>query len=285
MHRLVLLFSLLLLSTVHADKAYTLALSSPADKAILEVLSSHISIKENTNHDSHAIELLQNYKIDFAIVNSNTAFEAFKKDDSLRAIGALYPKMLTLITTKESPIDTLKVFKTKTLKFDIVGEDTRDTAHQILEKCEITQLAPLKTFEVASQRLLAGETSGFFTLEGHPNRRTQDLDKSGKIKFVPLYGKKFDQLNSDFPYFHKGGIPKGVYSLEKDIKSIGTKALLITREDMEEATVKKITRIILKNIDTIKEKDFIYRGLSPKHLLEGVSIPFHKGATKAFNKM
>lgn len=73
------------------------------------------------------------------------------------------------------------------------------------------------------------------------------------------------------------------HRLENDIKSIGIKALLVTREDVNESAVQTVTKVILENIKTIKKTNFIYRGISKKSLLEGLILPQHKGASKAFN--
>ena len=74
-----------------------------------------------------------------------------------------------------------------------------------------------------------------------------------------------------------------MYGTKEAIKSIGVKALLVTREDVNKSVVHAITNSILQNMQEIKKSNYAYRGISKKCLLEGLVIPQHKVAIKAFN--
>jgi len=162
--------------------------------------------------------------------------------------------------------------------------ETYKTAKTILSAFDINNTNIHLPFQEAKEKLKMGKLDGFFTLCGHPDKDILTLNNELNISFVPLFGKKFDQLNNDYPYFLKSGIPKNLYkNTEEDIKSLGVKALLVTREDVPEDSVYDITQILLKNIDHIQSVNPIYRGFSKKSMLEGLTIPQHKGAIKAFN--
>jgi len=63
-----------------------------------------------------------------------------------------------------------------------------------------------------------------------------------------------------------------------------TKAILITSSDVDEKTVYYITKTILDNFETLKKQHPMYKNLTKKSLLEGLTIKQHKGAVKAFKE-
>ena len=271
---LLLLFSFPLL-------AENIAAISPADKIITQTLHSKVSL----NTSMHNIQALQDKKVNFAIVNSNHAYQIKKSMPNLRAIAALYPKMLVFITKKDAHISSISQLKEKKLRINFTSKETESLCHLLFPIFEIPSDYNVSTFKEAKKGLEDGSLDGLFSLVGHPDLDIMQLNNDLNITFIPLFGKKFDQLTSDYPYILKGGMPKGIYTgLDKDIKSIGVKALLLTREDVNESTVYTATKTILSHMQTIKKTNPIYRGISRKSLLEGLILPQHQGAIKAFNE-
>ncbi len=254
---------------------------NPADKVIAQVLTKTVSLSTSM----HNIQTLQDKKVNFAIINSDDAYTMKKSMPNLRSIAALYPKMLALITKKDANISSFSQLKEKKLHINYTCKETQSLCQLILPAFDIKSDFNTSTFADAKTKLEDGRIDGIFSLVGHPDLDIIQLNSELNITFVPLFGKKFDQLNNDHPYIVKGGIPKGIYlGLDKDIKSIGIKALLVTRKDVNESIISHITKKLLDNIKTIKTSNPIYRGISKKSLLEGLILPQHKGAKKAFNE-
>ncbi len=267
-----------------ADRLPTVAISSENDIAYLQNIAAHIPITITAYNTSlENILALQNKKIDFAIINSDSAYHAQEMMPTIRSIVALYPKMLTFITKKDANITSIKDIKNKHLHIAYAGKDMQ-LFKQVLSTYDINDNTKAMTFESAKEKLKSGELDGFFSLLGHPSRQLKELSLEQHIALIPLFGKKFDQLKSDFSYILKGGVPEKMYGVEEDIKSIGVKALLVTRADVNETLVHSITKDILENMQEIKKTNLTYRGISKKSLLKGLVIPQHKAATKAFNE-
>ncbi len=262
--------------------AQDIATTSHADK----IIADFVNKKPILNTSIQNIQALQERKVDFAIIHSNHAYDMQKSTPALKSIAALYPKMLAFITKKESPITSLLDLKNKKYRACFTCKGTQSLCNKIFSACDINQTYKQIPFNEAKEQLKSGKIDGIFSLVGHPNEDIRKLNSELNITFIPLIGKKLDQLNNDYPYFVKGGMPKGIYQgLEKDIKSIGTKALLITREDVNESKVYDVTQTLLDNMQTVKKTDLIYRGISRKTLLEGLILPQHQGAIKAFNEL
>ncbi len=253
---------------------------SPADEVIAQIFTKSVSL----NTSMHNLQTLQDKKVDFAIINSDNAYEMKESMPNLRAIAALYPKMLAFITKKDANISSFSQLKEKKLHINFTSKGTQSLCQLILPAFDIKSDFNISTFMDAKTKLEDGRLDGIFSLVGHPDSDIMQLNSELNITFIPLFGKKFDQLNNDHPYILKGGIPKDIYrGLDKDTKSIGVKSLLVTREDVNKSIVFNITKNLLNNIKTIKTSNPIYRGISKKSLLEGLILPQHKGAIKAFN--
>ncbi len=276
----LLLFSLLLLRPAFASKRLPIAIISPSDKLIATVLEKNTS----TNTSMQNLQALQDKNVNFAIINSNNAYQMKKSMPKLRAIAALYPKMLAFITKKDTNITSLSQLKEKKLRINFTCKGAESLCHLIFPAFGIKSDYNVSTFIDAKTKLAHGTLDGIFALVGHPDRDIIQLNSELNITFIPLFGKKFDQLNNDYPFILKGGMPKGIYrGLDRDIKSIGVKALLVTRDDVNESIVFTMTKKLIDHISTIKTANPIYRGISKKSLLEGLVIPQHTGAIKAFN--
>ncbi len=261
--------------------AQEIATSSQVDKVI-----SHILKYDSSLHTSlHNIQALHEKKVDFAIVNSHQAYAMKKSMPELRSIAALYPKMLAFITKKDANISSINQIKNKKLHIAVTSDGTKSLCDLLFSTLNLPNDYNTSTFLQAKKTLLNGSIDGLFTLVGHPDSDIMQLNKELNISFIPLYGKKFDQLNNDYPYILKGGMPKGIYAgLKHDIKSIGVKALLLTREDVNESRVFDVTNKLINNMKTLKTTNAVYRGISKKSLLEGLVLPQHKAAIKAFNQ-
>ena len=245
----------------------------------------HVHTRE-VNTSQEVLNLLQKKQIDFAIVQGDIAYEAANTSmPNLRAITSLYPKMLAFIIKKDCNISSFKELKEKNISFSFSSYDTQHTCHKIFQTFDINASHPVQTLAQITQDMKTDKIDGFFSLLGHPNQATDALIHEHNLTLIPLFGKKFDQLKNDNSFFIKGGMPKGVYGLKEDVKSIGVKALLVTTKEMNETTVYNITKMILENMDTFKKENPIYRGISKKGLLNKIPISQHKGATKAFNAL
>lgn len=260
--------------------AKDIAAISPADKVIADTLYKNISF----NTSMQNIQALKDKKVDFAIINSDNAYDMKKSSPRLKSVVALYPKMLAFITKKGSNITSVLDLNDKKIEACYTCKGTQSLCKKIFSAWDINhEYAPVP-FAEAKEQLEDGKVKGVFSLVGHPDLELEKLNNELSITFVPLFGKKFDQLRNDYPFILKGGMPEDVYQgLEQDIKSIGIKALLVTREDVNESVVQTVTQTILDNMKDIKKRNFIYRGISKKTLLEGLILPQHKGAIKAFN--
>ena len=78
-------------------------------------------------------------------------------------------------------------------------------------------------------------------------------------------------------------IPKGTYKgQDEDVKTVGVKALLLASNKLSADSVKELTAILFKNKEKLQYTLPVDFSMDEKSSVEGVTIPFHKGAASYY---
>ena len=252
---------------------------------------------ESTGGSVYNVNTINAGELDFGIAQSDTAYQAFhgegkfkgKAIKGLRSVMAIYPELLALVVSKKSGINKLEDIKGKKLNIDVAGSGTRMTTEIVLKAFGIktSDLAlanELKSSEGPTM-LKDSKIDGYFGVFGHPTANIKDAANSVDINLVPIEGKPIDDLVAKYPYYAKGVISKTFYKgVEKDTPSIGVKAVLCTKDSIDEKVVYTLTKTILDNFDAFKKLHPAYKTITKESLLDGLSVTQHPGAIKAFKE-
>jgi TRAP transporter TAXI family solute receptor len=153
-----------------------------------------------------------------------------------------------------------------------------------IKKSALANAEELKSTEGPTM-LKDHKIDGYFGVFGHPTANIKDAAHSVDIDLVPIEGKPVDELVSKYPYYAKGIISGSFYKgVTHDTPSIGVKAVLVTSEKLPEKTVYALTKTILDNFDAFKKLHPAYKTITKESLLDGLAVPQHPGAIKAFKE-
>ena len=101
---------------------------------------------------------------------------------------------------------------------------------------------------------------------------------------MDIKGEVAAALTGKFPYYAKGIIPGGSYSgVDRDVQSIGVKAVLVTTEEASDKAVETVVKAVLENFEDFKNLHPAYKAITKESLLEGVAAPLHPAAKKVFD--
>jgi len=252
---------------------------------------------ESTGGSVYNVNAIHQGELDFGISQSDTAYQAYngigkfknKPIKELRSIMAIYPELLTLVVTKKSGIKTLMDIKGKRINIDTPGSGTRMTTEIVLKAFGIKHSDFKKIGELSSSEgptlLKDNHMDGYFAVFGHPAANVKDAANSVNIDLVPIEGKPVDMLVKKYPYYAKGVISGTFYKgVTHDTPSIGVKAVLVTSSKTSDKVVYTIMKTILDNFAAFKKLHPAYKMITKKSLLDGLSIPQHPGAIKAFKE-
>ncbi len=252
---------------------------------------------ESTGGSVYNVNTIKAGELDFGISQSDTAYQAFngqgkfkgKAQKELRSVIAIYPELLAFVTRKGSGINSLTDMKGKKINIDVPGSGTRMTTEIVMDAfgvkgSSLALQSELKSTE-GPNMLKDKKIDGYFGVFGHPTANIKDASNSLDINIVPIQGPEIDALVKKFPYYAKGAISGTFYKgVTKDVPSIGVKAVLVSSTKLDEKAVYVVTKAILDNFDAFKKLHPAYKTITKKSLLDGLSVPQHKGATKAFKE-
>jgi TRAP transporter TAXI family solute receptor len=252
---------------------------------------------ESTGGSVYNVNTINANELDFGIAQSDTAYQGYNgegkfKDKAvkgLRSVLAIYPELLAFVVKKSSGIKSLADVKGKKLNVDIPGSGTRMTTDIVLEASgiKLSDLAlanELKSSEGPTM-LKDNKIDGYFGMFGHPTANIKDASNSVDIDIIPLDGPAIDALVAKYSYYAKGIISGTFYKgVEKDTPSIGVKAVLVTKDSIDEKIVYTVAKTILDNFDEFKKLHPAYKTITKESLLDGLAVPQHPGAMKAFKE-
>lgn len=252
----------------------------------MQKLKTNLSCSvESTTGSLYNLEAIHTRELDFAIAQGDTIYQDTKKRE-LRSIMAIYPEFLALIVRKDEGIHSLKDIQNKKINIDIPSSGTQATVKKFLHVKNINTNY-FTQFETSHcpDLLIEKKIDGYFGMFGHPTANIKSAASLTNIDIIPLEGKEIDKLIEQYPYYVKGCIEKDLYEgIKKNIPTLGVKAILITNSLEDKESVYFLTKTILENFQTLKKAHPTFAKLTKKSLLEGLVIPLHPGAQKAFKE-
>ncbi|AFL67669.1 TAXI family TRAP transporter solute-binding subunit [Sulfurospirillum barnesii] len=252
---------------------------------------------ESTGGSVYNVNTIKAGELDFGIAQSDTVYQAFKGEEKfkdspvpeLRSAIAIYPELLALVVSKKSGIEKITDVKGKKINMDSPGSGTAMTADVVFNAFGIKRSDLALTNELKSSEgptmLQDNHIDGYFFVAGHPTANIKDAANSLDINIVPIEGTQIDALVAKYPYYAKGTISGSFYKgVPNDVPSIGVKAVLVTSTKVKDDVVYHVVKTILDNFDKFKELHPAYKTITKESLLEGLSVPQHPGAIKAFKE-
>ncbi|MDA1474942.1 TAXI family TRAP transporter solute-binding subunit [Bacillus changyiensis] len=212
--------------------------------------------------------------------------EMFKdKIDGIKAIAALYPETVQVVTTEKSGINSIEDLKGKTVSVGAAGSGVNINAKQILEVYGLSfeDIKPQNlSFEESTDGIQSGAIDAAFITAGTPTGAVEGLSAQNDIKILNIEKDKQKKLMDQYPFYASDTIKSGTYGIKEDVSTVAVKAMLVASDKLDEKTVYKMTKALFEagKINHAKGK-FI----KAKTALEGLgSIDIHPGAAKYYKE-
>lgn len=252
---------------------------------------------ESTGGSVYNVNTIKAGELDFGIAQSDTAYQAYngqgkfegKAQKNLRSVMAIYPELLAFVTRKGSGINSISDMAGKKINIDVPGSGTRMTTEIVMDAFGVKASSLALKSELKSTEgpnmLKDKKIDGYFGVFGHPTANIKDASNSLDINIVPVTGPAIDKLVAKYPYYAKGAISGTFYKgVTSDVPSIGVKAVLVSSTALDDKAVYVVTKAILDNFKAFKKLHPAYKTITKKSLLDGLSVPQHEGAKKAFRE-
>ena len=258
--------------------------ATAAGFTISEVPTSGGSVTnvERLRADDYQLALMQN-DVAYLAYNGEDQFDG-KAYAGLRAVAALYPEMIQVVTLKSGSIQTLQDLQGKRVAIGAAGSGVAVNAQQILNASGVTATLENLDLTTSTERLKDGGIDAFFWTGGTPTAAITSLATTHPVRILPITGDVKASLQADAPFYANVTLPAGTYGgVDQAVETVAIIALLVAREDVAADDVASLLRIIFDGSDVQKS----HPGQGPNIKLENaqngvIGVPWHDGAKYYF---
>ena len=206
----------------------------------------------------------------------------------LRALAALYPETVQLITRANSGINSIADLKGKSISSGSPGSGQYQLLTDLLEinglkRSDVKEDS--SSFTQAVDKIKDGNLDATLITAGVPTAAVTDFAQAHDLKVVPISGAMVDKLREKQPYYAKVTLPANTYKGQtQPVDTIAVLAVWATNQKLSDAAAYEVTKALFDNLDVMGQVHVQGKNISLKNALEVGSVPIHPGALKYYKE-
>jgi len=206
---------------------------------------------------------------------------------NLRALGALYPEQVQLVTLASANVRSFKDLKGKTISSGSPGSGQWQLLGDLLEAHGMTRKdvgEDLSSFQQSVDKIKDGNLTASLITAGAPTSSISDLANARDIRIVPLAGPEIEALRKKQPYYAIVTLPANTYKGQAPVDTLAVMAIWATHDGLTDAMAYEVTKALYENTETLGLVHPKGKEISLKTALQSISIPLHPGAEKYYRE-
>lgn len=266
--------SIVAFGTARADEVRSLRLATGNELGTYNLVGSaiHIVLEQSgaagrvrvealpTGGSTINLTGLREGAFDLAVVQADQAIDAFKglgvfagkSFPELRAIARLHDETLAVLTRSDAGVAGLSDLAGKRLAAGVSDSPTRVLVERLLTTADVKANfvgEPLSPEAVLCRK----KADAYLTVTGHPSALLAGVIARCRAKVDPVEGPAVDKMTTEIKGLEKDVVPRRVYvGVGKAVPTLGTRAILVARADLDDAVVTDVVRAIAENLDLMR---------------------------------
>lgn len=265
-------------------------------KLIEEQLGYKTSVQA-TGASVENINLLMNNQAEIAFSISDSATQAYEGTGpfegqapmtDLRAMAAIYPNVIQLVTTEDTGIKTFEDLKGKRVSVGDRNSGTEINARMIFEAHGMTYddvKVDYLSFGESIDQIKNGMIDAAVISSGLPNSAIMDLAVTHKVRLIPISESALNYLQEKYPFFMPVTIPADMYDTAEDTQTVKVANVLLVNHRLSEDVVYNLTKAIFDNLEALYSAHNAALDIKLETVTEGLLVPLHPGAEKYFKEV
>ncbi len=216
--------------------------------------------------------------------------KSFEKDGpthDFRVLGGLYDETVQLFTMSED-INSVYDLKGKSVSIGAVGSGVYFNAMDVLAAAGIglEDIHPqYQSFEASKESMKDGKIQAAFVVAGAPTSAITELATTNGVKLIHIDGELRDTILGNCQYYSPLQIPANTYpGQEEPVDTITVKATVVVSDQLSEEVVYRMTAAIFDHAEEIAVENAKGAELDLNKAVEGMAVPFHKGAARYYRE-
>lgn len=202
------------------------------------------------------------------------------------AVAGLYTEACQIVVRKDSGIESVEDLQGKTVSVGEEESGTEQNAKQILAAYGLSEKLVdevNRDYTSAADQLKKGDIDALFCTAGTATTMIGELAKQCDVQLLALDENAIGKLLGSYDFYTRYTIPAGTYQNQtEDVQTVGVKAVLLASNQLSEKTVEEITQILFAQKEQLQYALPVNMELDEQEAVEGITIPFHKGAEKYY---
>jgi hypothetical protein len=222
-----------------------------------------------------------------AAYNGKGQFDG-KPVKNLRALGALYPEQVQLVTAASANVRSFKDLKGKSVSSGSPGSGQWQLLGDLLEAHGMTRkdiTEDLSSFAQSVDKIKDGNLVASLITAGAPTASVTDLANARELRIVALSGPEIETLRKKQPYYATVQLPANTYKGQTaPVDTLAVMAIWATHEGLSEQTAYEVTKALFENLEILGQVHPKGKEITLKTALQSVSIPLHPGAQRYYRE-
>jgi TRAP transporter TAXI family solute receptor len=207
---------------------------------------------------------------------------------NLRALGALYPETVQLITRADMGINSFKDLKGKRVSSGSPGSGQYQLLTDLLKVHGMTRAdvkEDLSSFTQAVDKIKDGNLEATLITAGVPTAAVTDFAQSHALKVIPLAGPEIAELQKQQPFYAKVPLPANTYKGQTAaVDTLAVMAVWTTHDAVPENVAYEVTKALYENVAIMGQVHAQGKNISLATALAVGTAPIHPGALKYFKE-
>jgi uncharacterized protein len=207
----------------------------------------------------------------------------------VRAVAALYPVLLQVVTLERSGIRGIADLRGRRVSLDTQGSGTRPIARRVLAAYGLDEAdIDARSLEpgIALERLAAGKLDAFFALGAVPLAAVARVNEIAGIRLLPVSAERLADDEDLAAVIRPATLPAGVYAGVPAVETVATTELLLVGEGLDEDLVYAVTARLwaADTIGRLRAAHPLGAEVAIDGALDGLAVPLHPGAERFYRE-
>jgi TRAP transporter TAXI family solute receptor len=207
---------------------------------------------------------------------------------NLRALGALYPETVQLITRADSGINSVKDLKGKSISSGAPGSGQYQLVTDLLRVNGLARTdvkEDSSSFTQAVDKIKDGNLHATLITAGVPTAAVTDFAQGHALKVIPLAGPEIAALLKEQPYYTQVDLPANSYKGQAAaVPTLAVMAIWSTHDAVPENVAYEVTKALFENTAIMSQVHVQGKNITLGTAAAVGSVPMHPGALRYFKE-
>jgi uncharacterized protein len=207
---------------------------------------------------------------------------------NLRALGALYPETVQLITRADFGINSVRDLKGKSVSSGAPGSGQYQLLTDLLKVHGMSRAdvkEDLSSFTQAVDKIKDGNLHATLITAGIPTAAVTDFAQSHALKVIALAGPEIAELQKQQPYYTRVPLPANTYKGQSAaVDTLAVMAVWVAHDAVPDAMAYEVTKALYENTAIMGQVHVQGKNITLSTALGVGTAPLHPGAAKYFKE-